>query len=371
MTAPAPAPAPVPGPGRGPRVLVQSVGLSPQVVTETLHALWTGRGWLPDRLILLATPRAAELARAVLLDPATGAIAAWAAEWEVPGGARLGAEAELALAATDSGDIDGELGALALAEAAWRVLAPLAADPATEIHVSIAGGRKPAAALLGILMAVLGRPQDGMSHVLVQPEAAAAAGLFYPARQPRQVLAGAGTTADASALRITLIDVPFPRLGQTAAGAEGLRAFFDRLSQDGRRRRLVFDLASGRLSWDGAELRLQPAIAAFLGWIARAQAEGAEGVPRVGARAEGYLAAYGAVAGPAARARAAARLPDPLDPEWMEEKAARANKLADAAGIRPRGARLVQVAGARARAVYRLALDRAEIAITGAGEAGA
>jgi CRISPR-associated protein (TIGR02584 family) len=348
-------------PGR--RVLVASVGLSPQVVTETLHALWSGEGWLPDRLVLMATPRAAEIARAVLLDEETGAIAGWGREWGVAAAADLARTADLVLVETDTGDLDADQGVIGLAETAWRVIGGLAADPATELHVSIAGGRKPAAALMGILMAVLGRPQDRMSHVLVLPDAAASAGLFYPSMRPRPVLAETGAVLDAAELRIILVDIPFPRLAQTPTAADGVRAFFDRLSRDARRPRLVLDLAAGHLRWDGAVLRLPPAIAAFVGWLAREQAIGAPGLPRVGARRCGYIDVYRAIAGDAARLRAEARLPDPLDPEWMEEKAARANRLTLAAGIRLRGARLVQATGNRARALYRLALDRAEIAV--------
>ncbi len=348
------------------RVLVASLGLSPQGVTETLHALWAGEGWLPERLVIIATPRAADLARRVLLAPGRSAIEDWAREWGVPCSAGLVGEAELVVAPSDSGDVDEDHGAALLAECAFRVLSRLTADPASELHVSIAGGRKPAAALLGVLMAILGRTQDRMSHVLVRPEAAAAAGLYFPARASRQVLAGGGTTIDAADLDLALIDIPFPRLALGAAGSEGLRDFFARLPREGGRARLAVDLGAGTLLWDGTTIALPPAIAAFVAWIALAQAGGAEGVPRVGAPRRDYLAAYGAFAPGAAAFRAAARLADPLEPEWMEEKVARTNKLADACGIRPRGARLLQASGPRARAVYRLALDRGEIRVTGA-----
>jgi CRISPR-associated protein (TIGR02584 family) len=350
------------------RVLVASVGLSPQVVTETLHALWQGEGWLPDRLVLLATPRSAELARAALLDPATGAIAAWGRDWSVPDAVDLAVTAELVTAATDSGDVDDERAVAALAQGAWRLLAPLAADPTTELHVSIAGGRKPAAAILAILMSVLGRPQDRLSHVLVRPEAAAAAaGLFYPAPSPRQLVSG-GTVLDAAAVELTLVDVPFPRLarGAEAAAADGLTEFFDRLSREARPVRLAVDPLHGRLFWDGAPVALPPSLSAFLAWLATEQKAGRPGVPRTGAARSGYLTLYAAFAGTVAAERADTRLADPLDPEWIEEKAARANKAARALGMRPRGARLVQRIGDRARAVYRLALDPEEISVVGA-----
>jgi CRISPR-associated protein (TIGR02584 family) len=344
------------------RILVASVGLSPQVVTETLHALWRAEAWLPDRLVLLATPRAAALARAVLLDPDGGAIAAWGRDWAVPGAAALAATAEVALADTDSGDVDAERAAAALAECAWRVLAPLTADPETALHISIAGGRKPIAAILGILMSVLGRPQDRLSHVLVQPDTAVAAGLFYPAPAPRPVVSG-GVVFDAADLRVTLVLIPFPRLARGPQATGALQDFFDRLASETRPQRLAIDLAAGRMLWDGAPLDLPPAVGAFLAWIGAEQAAGRAGVPRTGAARADYLSVYRTFAGAAAAARVGARLADPIDPEWIEEKAARTNKAADAVGARPRGARLVQRVGERARAFYRLALDPDEFTV--------
>lgn len=38
------------------RVLLCSVGLSPQVVTETLYALDRQENWQPDELIIVTTP---------------------------------------------------------------------------------------------------------------------------------------------------------------------------------------------------------------------------------------------------------------------------------------------------------------------------
>ena len=115
---------------------------------------------------------------------------------------------------------------------------------------------------------------------------------------------------------------------------------------------------------------MPPSIAAFLAWLAAETASGRGAVPRVGAPRDGYLAHLRAFAGPGGVERARRRLSDPLDPEWMEEKVARTNKLGTDCGMRPRGARLVQRVGARAAAGYRLALDPAEIHfVRSAGEA--
>ncbi len=286
----------------------------------------------------------------------------------MPGVDALAASAEIVVAETDSGDVDAARAAAAFAECAWRVLAPLAADPSTELYVSIAGGRKPAAAILGVLMSVLGRPQDRLSHVLIEPEAAAHAGVFYPARMPRPMLS-AGQLIDAHAVSVMLIDIPFPRLHRLPAASEALSAFFARLENEGRNPRLVVDLQAGKLLWDGTPMVLPPALATFFAWLAIAARQGRVGIPRVGAARGEYLSLYRRFAEPgAARRHEHTRLPDPLDAEWVEEKAARLARWAEQTGLRPRGLRLLQRVGPRAKAFYRLALGPEEIEVKEAAE---
>ncbi len=347
------------------RVLVAAVGLSPQVVTETLHALWQANAWVPSEIVLLATSKGEELCKQLLLDPNTGALVSWGREWGIEGAERLAAGTSIEVSESDSGDVDDVRAVMAMAEKARAVISSITGDDRSELHVSLAGGRKPMAAILAILMSLHGRPRDRVSHVLVRPEEAKASGFFFPTRRSQPLPVGEGRTINAKMVEVKLFDIPFPRLLLGKGKPASLGEAFEGLLGDCNTARMVVDLESGVISWDGEELGLPPAIAAFLAWAAREQASGNMGLPRVGAPLEGYLEVYRAFAGAGAASRAKKRLADPLDPEWMEEKAARASKLARAFGIQPRGARLVQRVGDRARSVYRLALDARELLVTG------
>lgn len=352
------------------RVLLCSVGLSPQVVTETLHALSERRGWRTDRLIILTTRTGADACRRLLLDPASGALHAYAAEWDAPWARAVAEHTEVVTVDTDSGDLDGERWTTHFSDRALALIGEVCADPETALHVSIAGGRKPAAAILALALALCGRDQDSLSHVLVSDEVESNPGFFYPARKPRLIAVSRGRSIDASTAVTNLIDIPFPRLRHAAPGAAG--TFAQAMAEASRTApppRLTVDLPGRRILWDGRPLPLPPAQAGWLAWLVAETLGGVVGLPRVAAPRAGYLDHYRAfVAGPGEVARARARLPDPLEPEWMEEKAARIAKLAAACGVQPSGGRLVQRNGPHARALYRLAVPAAELTLIQAKE---
>ncbi len=345
-------------------ILLVSVGLSPQVVTETLHALLMDNVEVPDRLEIITSRKGARLCRDLLLDEARGAIVRWGREWEVKGTDQLAASALLHVVESDSGDLADERAAYAFAQKAHEVLSKLVTEAGNRIHLSIAGGRKVASALLAMLMSMHGRPQDTMSHVLLEPAEAASSAIFFPTRNS-QMLAIGERAIDASKIKINRIDIPFPRLQVDAdAMQHNFQEFFAEITRALGAPRLLIDLSAGRLTWEGAPLRLPPALAAWLAWLTAAQLENAQGLPRSGSRRDNYLDYYTHFAQPQAVHRQRQKLPEILDPEWMEEKKARINKLVADAGVRPRGAYLVQRTGNWAHAYYRLALDNREIAIS-------
>ncbi|WP_072745998.1 CRISPR-associated ring nuclease Csm6 [Oceanicella actignis] len=247
--------------------------------------------------------------------------------------------------------------ALALfARRASALIGELTASDEGSLHVSIAGGRKPAAAMLGALMALHGRPQDRLSHVLVEPEWLAGSDFFFPARRARRFFGPDGRAVDAAEARVRLLDLPFPRLRKALPGGLDPHAAVEAAFDDAiDAPRLVVDPAQGRLWWDGMAMDWPPAPLAFLAMLAEACLSG-RGVPRTGAPREAFMAHYRK----APRARRL-DLPDPLDGEWVEEKVSRLNALARDCGMRPGGGALARRHGARAQSECRLALTPQDI----------
>ncbi|MEW6754544.1 MAG: CRISPR-associated ring nuclease Csm6 [Candidatus Latescibacterota bacterium] len=102
--------------------------------------------------------------------------------------------------------------------AAWifRAVRQFTDQPDTVLHCSIAGGRKTMGAYLSSALQFLGRPQDRLSHVLVDPPDLQYCREFhYPPKEPRSFTVGRGAEqrdVDARDIRVELADLPFVRL---------------------------------------------------------------------------------------------------------------------------------------------------------------
>ena len=347
----------------GKRLLVCSVGLSPQVVTETLYALAVlpERRFVPTSLHLVTTQGGAPGLETGLLRP-DGALDAMARDWQLPHISVLARQAQVHIVPSQDGDMSAEDDLAAFARYAATLLRQLTADDDAAVHVSLSGGRKSAAAAWALAMALYGRAQDRLSHVLVEEGFSNHPGFFYPTPFSAPLLGSQGRVLDAQDAKLRLSMLPFPRLRAYApadfidfnAGVEVLQQAIDRV-------RLTVDLDTKTLKWGAAAFRLAPSLMALLAVLADDLLAGGSGLPRLEQRATPFLAAYARLRGAVAAQRAARRLSDPLEPEWLEEKCSLINSAASRQGVRPRGMALVGRVGARPRSRYRLALDVAEV----------
>jgi CRISPR-associated protein (TIGR02584 family) len=122
------------------------------VVTEALFAVARGGSErAPTELVLLTTQEGAALARETLLDPADGALARLAREWEWPW---LGA-LPVRLVVADPKSPTAEQAEIA--DVALGLLHELCDDPDAMVHVILTGGRKTAAAATALAMALVAR----------------------------------------------------------------------------------------------------------------------------------------------------------------------------------------------------------------------
>ena len=163
----------------GKRILFCTIGSTPQVVTETVWALRRD-GWTPDEIHVVTTTYALAFIRKELQAPAGHLRQMFSATAPpVTVHLPLADGALLSLAAGDPDDPAQLAAALPdvnsaeQAEAMWTAIDTLmqrfVADGESEVHVSLAGGRKTMSAHALLAMTVHGRIQDRLSHVLVNP----------------------------------------------------------------------------------------------------------------------------------------------------------------------------------------------------------
>lgn len=177
------------------RILLCTIGATPQVVTETVWALLNQREspWRPDEIHIVTTAFALTRIREGLQRP-DGPLASLLQVSPPPvtvhvpctdrteevflplkalegdEGARERQYAPVAVSDGALRDINSESDAAAMGNLILRLMVGFVSDPEAELHVSLAGGRKTMSAHALMALGLVGRPRDEATHVLVSPE---------------------------------------------------------------------------------------------------------------------------------------------------------------------------------------------------------
>ncbi|MHB8370575.1 MAG: CRISPR-associated ring nuclease Csm6 [Leptospirales bacterium] len=331
------------------RILVCMTGTSPQVVTETLYALaCRSDPFVPEHLVLMSTIEGAELARKTLLDPQTGWLWRLCREIALP----LSPEkvSLVCLRGRDGEPLPDIRSVEENEDAADAILGAIrniTSDPATEVHVSLSGGRKTMGFYAGYALSLYGRPQDRLSHVLVSPPFEYTPEFFYPAGRPGEILIPlrSGEVVDAHAARVTLAEIPVVHLRHALPPPllEGPGSFTDAVRAAQRAVRppeLVIDIQSRRIRAHDVVIPLAPALLAFLVWLAEARFLRKESLtcpkerPPNKLYAAAYLEVYNRIKGVlGGTERTAERLAKGMDKGFFEETLSKLNRsLRDALG---------------------------------------
>ena len=176
------------------RILLAVTGLSPQILTETLYALsmdeaGQGEPFIPTEIHLITTESGARLARTALLHPDGGQFHALLSDYPVLNRPDFD-ERHIHIIRDARGrplaDIRTPAENAAAADCITALVSQFTRDDNTQLHVSIAGGRKTMGFYLGYAFSLFARPQDELSHVLVSSPFENHPEFFYPPAQPRR-----------------------------------------------------------------------------------------------------------------------------------------------------------------------------------------
>jgi CRISPR-associated protein (TIGR02584 family) len=264
------------------KILLAVTGMTPQVVTETLYALAVGAKWVPDEVHILTTKSGAESARLNLLTPKDGKPGKFfqlLVDYGLPPIAF--SEGHIHVLQGSDGlpldDIRSQSDNEAAADGIVNAVRELARDANTELHVSIAGGRKTMGYFLGYALSLFGRSPDRLSHVLVSPPYETNPDFFYPTPysypiQPK----GKGMTVDAKNAKVDLAQIPFVRLadGLPKRLLEEPVSFTETVAAANRGMRLKIDVAQRKVFLQGEKLKLAPKEFWVLLWHAQKKKAG-------------------------------------------------------------------------------------------------
>lgn len=264
------------------RILLAVTGLTPQVVTETLYALSCRAeedtvAWVPDEVHLVTSATGAENARLNLLQGER-----WfhrlLEDYKLP---PIAFDVEHIHVLQDEqgqalDDIRTQAHNTCAADFITELVRRFTAEPDSELHVSIAGGRKTMGYYLGYALSLYGRAQDRLSHVLVSDPYETNRQFYYPTPYDFPIHVRRGDrelTVDARNARVDLAEIPFVRLREglpprLVAGSTGFSEAIARANRGLDEPRLCLAVTSRTLVADDIALELSETEFLVMLWLA-------------------------------------------------------------------------------------------------------
>ena len=191
-------------------VLISVVGLSPQVITETLYCCWClASPPIPiTEVFALTTLRGKQALEETLLGD-NGKLKSLCNDYNLPPIHFNLANIYLLKGADGQPleDISSVIDNEVLADQLFAFVRKLATSTDICLHASIAGGRKTMGLYIGLAMQFYGRPGDTLSHVLVNSELENQE-FFYPPPNGVDVVLNNGRTIPAAEIRLELAEIP-------------------------------------------------------------------------------------------------------------------------------------------------------------------
>lgn len=363
------------------KILLAVTGLSPQVVTETLYALCVSQKsrWIPDSIHLITSQEGVERARLALLDPERGQFPAFCRDYPQAADIEFLPE-NIHPIVNRSGQALRDIrtpedNALA-ADTIHHLLRQLTADSDSELHVSIAGGRKTMGFYLGYCLSLTARAQDQLSHVLVSEPFESLPDFYFPPATPRLLHTRDGRPIHTRDARIMLAEIPFVRLRpllppEVLADARSFSEVVAATQTHLIPPRLCIDNHRREITCGDKTLHLPPQLHAWYAWFAqrcRAQHPAIRFTDNV---SQDFLTVYAEIVGTDAadyETTATLLAKDGFTKEFFEQKCSKINAhLKKRLGLAARPY-LIEPEGQRPLTRYALQLKPEQIIFNGGGK---
>lgn len=357
------------------RILLAVTGLTPQVITETLYALYRTQQPLPDQVHILTTQEGAERARLTLINDG------WFNRFYRDYGLTPPefSTAHIHILCNEAGeplqDIRHHCDNQAVADGITERVRQLTSDPNSQLHVSIAGGRKTMGFYAGYALSLYGRDHDRLSHVLVTAKYEGHPQFYYPTPYSKTIYTNDKTNRplDTRAAEVVLAEIPFVRLrhgldDNLLKGQGSFSAAVQRAQQTLGPAKLIIDLKQKQLNAQGIDIRLKPAELAFYHWLLQNQLDEGppitcpnDGVPEP-LYGQAYLHHYRRIIGTMGNGeRTENALREGMSKNFFEQRKARVNRQIKDALQGRAGPYLISAEGKRPRTYYRIELESMQI----------
>ncbi len=266
-------------------ILFSILGISPQILTETLYALMQqSPPFMPNKIIVLTSSIGAKQCKRGLFQIEGGWFNKLCKTYQLD---IEFSEADILVTQDENGrpieDIRTNKDNQAVANHITSIIQNITNDDSTALHVSIAGGRKTMGFYAGYALSMFGREQDALSHVLVQDKFEGEPSFYFPTpfssvfvskRSPLEYY-------DRKNAKVELVSLPFVRM----RGAIDKKYFANLLDFDQMVKLLqqnvssnsagiVFDLAAQKLIANDIVIKLTDTNFIFYYWVCKRLKEG-------------------------------------------------------------------------------------------------
>lgn len=207
------------------KILLSVTGMSPAVVTETLFALVTEKGFIPDEIQVITTLQGKNKVLDTLCGieggrkKQKGALEEFIEDY----GKQYGIEqihfdeSCIHIIEDENGEQLADIRTAQennlAADKIVSLVGNLCSDENSQLHVSIAGGRKTMGFFMGYALSLYGREQDSLSHVLVSADFENIQSFYYPKPYSYKINNRDGVEFDAMNAKVMLAEIPWVRLG--------------------------------------------------------------------------------------------------------------------------------------------------------------
>ena len=255
-------------------ILLSVLGLSPQIITETLFALYQS-GQKVDEIHVITTKKGKEIIYSKLLSGKTGHFFSYLREYEIDPNSIVFNEDNIHVIKSSSGkeieDILDEEDNEVLLKMCLELTYEFTKDPNTTVFFSIAGGTKTMSACLMFAAQMYGRSYDRIYHVLVSPEFERNEEFFYPPKKSKLIKLkdenGNPFFKETKYAKVNLIHIPFVPLREYLKGVEPETLLLSVIKEE--KKKLVVDLNNRKLVYGNLELSMPPSWIALYTFFAK------------------------------------------------------------------------------------------------------
>ena len=257
------------------KILLLVSGMSPQIITETLYALVTqAEPWVPDEIHLITTKQGRLNAIDQLLNDSSRRIQQLLRDYSVAAPVKFTSDTIHVITqnAQALDDLRTPSENEAAADFITEKVREFTACTNTELHVSLAGGRKTMGFYAGYALSLFGRTQDTLSHVLVS-DGYENNDFYYPSPTPEKTFIKTrdGKSLDTHNAKVWLAEIPFVRMrsGLSKNLLEGTKSFSETIALANKANghiQFIVNPSAGQVECNGEIVKIEKALMPLLMW---------------------------------------------------------------------------------------------------------